>query len=916
MKKIITSFLLLAFPLLASAYDIAVTNADGVTIYYNYYNNGTELQVTNDITNQNSYSGVVNIPEEVLYMNIARKVTSIESGAFWTCTGLTSVTIPNSVTIIGSRAFCNCSNLTSVSIPSSIKIIGESAFRNCSKINSVIILGAVTEIRNDAFYGCNDLKKVIVKDIAAWCSVIFSNFSSNPLNYAHHLFSDNNKEIKDMVIPNSVTIINNYAFSGCSGLTSVTIPNSVTSIGEWAFRDCSSLTSVAIPNSVTSIGGWAFSYCSGLTSMTIPNSVTSIEGYTFSGCSGLTSVTIPNSVTSIGYDAFSGCSGLTSIAIPNSVTSIGEWAFNGCSSLSSVAIPNSVTSIGGGAFQNCTGLTSVTIPNSVTSIGGWAFSGCEGLSSVHITDLSAWCNLSFSFDANPLTYAHHLFLNGEEIKDLVIPSSVTCVGDSVFCNCSNIKTVTIPNSVTYLGNEAFTGCKGLTKIYSMISEPFWVDCWYGVDKDIPLYVPVGSKAKYQATAGWKEFTNIIEIDVSTQNTLSLDDLTGYVGKTVTLPIQMNNKQQITGLQFDLYLPEGVTVAKKANGKNDITVTDRMDDGYSLSSNMMEDGCVRVTGLSMESTPFTGNDGSIINVVLQIDESAADGDYQIQVKNIILSDVTGVAHKPASASCMLSVKSYIPGDVDGSEDININDAVCIVNYILNKPNVKFIIEAADLDGSGDININDAVVLINKFILKKTNAKAMKAPRRAATGNDNYLSIDAVSIKPGETKALSVCMTNTESIQGLQCNIELPEGLSFSTKANGKIDIANDADRGDGFTLSGNLQENGSLTVATVNFDGDTYYGNSGTIFTFKITADEGMAAGEYEIKVRDIVLSSGVAIKPSDTTGKVTVESSQTSIQQIESNDNASDQIYNLSGQRVKAPLHGIYVKNGRKVIVK
>ena len=108
MKKIITSFLLLAFPLLASAYDIAVTNADGVTIYYNYYNNGTELQVTNDITNQNSYSGVVNIPEEVLYMNIARKVTSIESGAFWTCTGLTSVTIPNSVTIIGSRAFCNC----------------------------------------------------------------------------------------------------------------------------------------------------------------------------------------------------------------------------------------------------------------------------------------------------------------------------------------------------------------------------------------------------------------------------------------------------------------------------------------------------------------------------------------------------------------------------------------------------------------------------------------------------------------------------------------------------------------------------------------------------------------------------------------------------------------------------------------
>lgn len=729
----------MAIPLLASAYDIAVANADGVTIYYNYSNNGTELEVTGESYNYR-YSGDVNIPKEVTYMDRTRKVTSIGDFAFDGCGKLTSVTIPNSVTRIGYYAFSNCTALTSVAIPNSL-----------------------TKIEYGAFSGCTGLTSVHIVDLSAWCKLSFE-MESNPLTYAHHLFL-NGEEIKDLVVPSSVTCVGDSVFCNCTEIKTVTIPNTVTSIG--------------------------------------------------------------------------------------------RGTFSGCTSLSAINIPNSVTTIGESAFSDCTGLISVTIPNSVNYIEWGAFGGCIGLTSI-----------------------------------------------------------TIPNSVTNLGHEAFSGCKGLTEIISMIKEPFAVYCWYGVNKDIPLYVPAGTKAKYQATAGWKEFTNIIEIDVSTQNTLSMDNLTGYVGKNVTLPIQMNNQQQITGLQFDLYLPEGVTVAKKANGKNDITVTDRMDDGYSLSSNTMEDGCVRVTGLSMESTPFTGNDGSIINVVLQIDESAADGDYQIQVKNIILSDVTGVAHKPASASCMLSVKSYIPGDVDGSEDININDAVCIVNYILNKPNVKFIIEAADLDGSGDININDAVVLINKFILKKTNAKAMKAPQRAATGNDNYLSIDAVNIKPGETKTISVGMTNTENIQGLQCNIELPEGLSFTTKANGKIDIANNVDRGDGFTLSGNLQEDGSLTVAAVNFDGDTYYGNSGTIFTFKITADEGMPVGEYEIKVRDIVLSSGVAIKPSDTTGKVTVESSQANIQQIESNDNAPDKIYNLSGQNVKTPAHDIYVKNGRKIIVK
>lgn len=474
-----------------------------------------------------------------------------------------------------------------------------------------------------------------------------------------------------------------------------------------------------------------------------------------------------------------------------------------------------------------------------------------------------------------------------------------------------------PNSVTSIGYHAFSGCSGLTEIYSMISEPYaTIGCWYYVNKDIPLYVPVGSKSKYQTTDGWKDFTNIIELNVSTENTLAMDNLTGYVGKTVTLPILMNNEQQITGLQFDLYLPEGITVAKKANGKNDITVTERMEEGYSLSNNSMDDGSVRVTGLSMESTPFTGNSGAIVNVELQVDESVAEGNYQIQVKNIILSDVNGVAHKPATASCELTVKSYIPGDVDNSGDININDAVCIVNYILNKPNAKFIPEAADLDGSGDININDAVVLINKYILKKANAKAMKAPRRAATSTDNYLSLGAISIKPGETKTVSVEMTNTEGIQGLQCSIDLPEGLSFATKSNGKIDIANDADRGDGFTLSSSLQEDGSLTVARVNFEGDSYYGNSGTIFTFKIKADENMAAGEYEIKVRDIVLSSGVAIKPSDATGKVTVEGSSSGLQQIDADGNQSDSIYNLNGQRVNNPSRGIYIVNGRKVMVK
>ena len=168
MKKQLLLFAMILLPLVASAHDIEVKNADGVTIYYNYFNNGTELAVTFRGSKYDSYSneyqGNVAIPEEVTYMNRTRKVTSIGYKAFYRCEGLTSITIPNSVTSIGNGAFCRCSGLTSVTIPNSVTSIGD-----------------------DAFYHCSGLKKVIVKDIAAWCGIKFDDYISNPLFYANHL---------------------------------------------------------------------------------------------------------------------------------------------------------------------------------------------------------------------------------------------------------------------------------------------------------------------------------------------------------------------------------------------------------------------------------------------------------------------------------------------------------------------------------------------------------------------------------------------------------------------------------------------------------------------------------------------------------------------------------------------------------
>ena len=282
-----------------------------------YYNILSETDRTVEVTyydyKNNSYYndayGDIEIPSKLIYDRKTYKVTSIGKYAFYKCSGLTSVTIPNSVTSIGISAFYNCSGLTSVTIGNSVTSIGNSAFSNCSGLISIIV-----DESNPSF---SSIEGILYNNDAT--TLIYCPITK-----------------KTVTIPNSVTSIDYSAFYGCSGLTSVTIPNSVTSIGNYAFYGCSGLTSVTIPNSVTSIGERAFSGCSGLTSVTIGNSVTSIGYYAFSGCYGLTSVTIPNSVTTIVQSAFSNCRGLTSVTIGNSVTSIGKYAFSGCSKLTSI----------------------------------------------------------------------------------------------------------------------------------------------------------------------------------------------------------------------------------------------------------------------------------------------------------------------------------------------------------------------------------------------------------------------------------------------------------------------------------------------------------------------------------------------------------------------------------------------------
>ena len=854
------------------------------------------------------------------------EIEALPDGAFNGKIGLLEITLPAGLKAIGNNAFNGCFALRNeVTIPAGVQTIGSYAFSGCrnAKFNPALP-ETLTAIGDYAFQNCANLYAVTLP--------------ASLQTIGAHAFEASN--VQEAVLPAGLKTIGAYAFRHCSNITRVTLPDGLTTLGEGAFQQCEALVTADLMN---------------------PMEITSIPRYAFDGCSGLRNVYLPFFIEAVGDYAFRGCASLRQIQFVAPTKTIGAYAFSGCRSLKSLDLfkCENFTTIGSYAFSGCTSLKSLNLPKSLDTIGEYAFSGCQAISVISSPSLV------------PPTIASESALNGidKDVCVLTMPKSVYLDyfrapywGQFVEYTASVLVGVDGQGSVMYSNNygTAPTPVK-VAAFYATAGEGEGVEEDEGDGITAEAYdsanicakdnstltfriVPdEGNEIKSVTYAGEDVTAQVVDglfttpvINGDTNLDVSFVASTDYIaipvsavskGAEVVVPVELVNTTEVMGIECKVQIPEGFSVAKKADGSLKVEQTERKAD-QTLTAAV--DGNV-LTVKTSGTQAYTGNTGAVFTIAIAPDEATAPADYVLKVTDVKFVNATGVASRP-DAKTTLTLRDYVLGDVDSDQLVAINDAVIVMNHIVGADTPAFNAKAADMDGNGSVEINDAVLIMNTVVGTESTKSIKKTS--ATEPNADELTAADIEICQGGTAMLSLDLANLDALTAAQFEITLPEGITV-----GKAEAGERASR---HMVKTNMVGN-VLKVAMLSAESADFEGSEGAILVLPLSADKTMPSGSYGISLRNVKMSdargnlfilpdadSSVVVKDWSGVdsvafdrlrvyggnGEICIESPADTMIQIVAVDGRAFAVEASAGKTAVAVSAGVYVVNGQKVIVK
>ena len=854
------------------------------------------------------------------------EIEALPDGAFNGKIGLLEITLPAELKAIGNNAFNGCFALRNeVTIPAGVETIGSYAFKGCknAKFNPALP-ETLTAIGDYAFQNCANLYAVTLP--------------ASLQTIGAHAFEASN--VQEAVLPAGLKTIGAYAFRHCSNITRVTLPDGLTTLGEGAFQQCEALVTADLMN---------------------PMDITSIPRYAFDGCSGLRNVYLPFFIEAVGDYAFRGCASLRQIQFVAPTKTIGAYAFSGCRSLKSLDLfkCENFTTIGSYAFSGCTSLKSLNLPKSLETIGEYAFSGCQAISVISSPSLV------------PPTIASESALNGidKDVCVLTMPKSVYLDyfrapywGQFVEYTASVLVGVDGQGSVMYSNNygTAPTPVK-VAAFYATVGEGEGVEEDEGDGITAEAYdsanicakdnstltfriVPdEGNEIKSVTYAGEDVTAQVVDglfttpvINGDTNLDVSFVASTDYIaipvsavskGAEVVVPVELVNTTEVMGIECKVQIPEGFSVAKKADGSLKVEQTERKAD-QTLTA--VVDGNV-LTVKTNGTQAYTGNTGAVFTIAIAPDEATAPADYVLKVTDVKFVNATGVTSRP-DAKTTLTLRDYVLGDVDSDQLVAINDAVIVMNHIVGADTPAFNAKAADMDGNGSVEINDAVLIMNTVVGTESTKSIKKTS--ATEPNADELTAADIEICQGGTAMLSLDLANLDALTAAQFEITLPEGITA-----GKAEAGERASR---HMIKTNMVGN-VLKVAMLSAESADFEGSEGAILLLPLSADKAMTSGSYGISLRNVKMSdargnlfilpdadSSVVVKDWSGVdsvafdrlrvyggnGEICIESPADTVIQIVAVDGRAFAVEASAGKTAVAVSAGVYVVNGQKVIVK